>query len=374
MGERSPDLWPCVWALASVLSKEFSGSIFVRGDLGELPGPARLGSRVRFRGDARGQPIRVGIRSRIQPAELGLWGDVRGNCVSVSGALADTLGPAHPISCFALAGYLGFGALAYAVGIPTFREHYRRDQILLPFSPDDRLELPGAGISFLGLGQLGQAYLALLYFLSDRAASQPRIWLIDKDRFEAVNEGTQVLLEPSGDWTNKEKALYLAERMTKWGWNAVADPRELAWGFRRPASGPRIALLGFDNFEARRIAMESGFEWIFDGGIGTSLARPRITWHSLMPGRGQAQRVFAGSEAQGPRLDKEYFEALRQTAGGCGWYVFESIRASAPAMGLIAAAYLWSEVACVLVGQRTSICGSCFAWPLLLPFSREVLS
>src|SRR6266540_576473 len=43
------DLWPCIWALASVLQRQFSGKVFIRVGLTEpLSQPLHLGSRCQF--------------------------------------------------------------------------------------------------------------------------------------------------------------------------------------------------------------------------------------------------------------------------------------------------------------------------------------
>jgi hypothetical protein len=67
-------------------------------------------------------------------------------------------------------------------------------------------------------------------------------------------------------------------------------------------------------------------------------------------------------------------ERLRNTPGGCGLLIYDQIQASAPCMGLVAAAFLWSEVFRFLSGARDQIRGSATIWSPIIPPFREVLS
>jgi hypothetical protein len=110
--ERSSrrDLWPCIWFLASVLHRQFTGRVLL--DVGlrdEFPAPIPLGSRCRFVATSDGfDGITIGLGTNHRAGAI--CGDARGNSISyqelIGGhALAD------PVSCAALAGYLGFSAL-----------------------------------------------------------------------------------------------------------------------------------------------------------------------------------------------------------------------------------------------------------------------
>jgi len=134
-----------------------------------------------------------------------------------------------------------------------------------------------------------------------------------------------------------------------------------------------LVLLGLDNFEARRIATSGGFEWIVEGGIGTSLSKPRITWHSLLPSKELGRRLFAGATENRELAEKEFFEELKRTPGQCGWFSFRNVNASAPTMGLTAAAYVWGEAKSVCTGTKQQVSGMAYLWPSLMPFLRESL-
>jgi hypothetical protein len=372
------DLWPCVWALAAVLSKQFEGRILVRSGFAEqLAGPIALPAAVSFSGKCLTPSIRIGVGCRAPTGGISICGDARSNLISFGSSLDAEYGKAGPISCFALAGYLGFAALAHAVGIPAHREEYCQTTLALPFCPKGRLKLPADGVAILGLGQLGQDYLSLLFFLARGWTETPKVFLLDKDEFELPNRSTQVLLSESDEWSGAQKAPYLAALVRAWGWESFGDRCELKWGYKRKKDEPRLVMLGLDDFDARRIAIESGYEWVVEAGIGTSFVRPRVTWHSLCPERKLGLRLFGGAALEqkvGRLEEKPFFEELRRTPGKCGWVVFNNIRASAPSMGLVAAAYAWAEMMSATAGESVSVGGSVYLWSPLLPYLRESLA
>ncbi len=372
-GKDPDDLWPCVWALAVALSKQFTGTVFLNfPSAGKMPSPVGFNDRVVLGDPASADVIRIGVGTG--EGAFDLYGDTRGNRVSFGHLLEKGSGAANPIGCFALAGYLGFAALGRAVGIPEFAEEYLGNLLELPFDSNTAMELPIDGIAFLGLGQLGHAYLALLFFLMRKCQGAPRVFLLDKDRFEPANEATQMLLESGKPWCGSDKSEYLETVVRGWGAEVTSRNATLDWTFKRNEDLPTLALLGFDNFEARRIAISGGFNWVVEGGIGTSLAKPRITWHSFLPSKELGRSLFTGSAEHGDFAEKEFFETLKRTPGQCGWFSFKNVDASAPTIGLVAAAYVWAETKSVCDGGRREVRGMAYVWPSVLPFHREGLS
>lgn len=374
-GKDSDDLWPCVWALAVALSKQFTGTVFLNfPSADKMSSPAGLSERVVLGEPGSTEVIRIGVGVGADEGPFDLYGDTRGNRISFGYLLDEGHGVANPIGCFALAGYLGFAVLARAVGIATFAEEYVGNILEMPFDASKAMQLPSDGIAFLGLGQLGQAYLALLFFLMRKYHWQPRVFLLDKDRFEPANEPTQMLLEAGEPWSGSEKSEYVGALVRGWGLEVTSRSTTLDWTFKRAEGVPSLALLGFDNFEARRIAINGGFDWIVEGGIGTSLAKPRVTWHSLSPRNELVRHLFTGRAEYREFPEKDFLEALKRTPGQCGWFSFKNVDASAPTMGLVAAAYVWAETKSVCEGRRREVRGMGYVWPSVLPFRREPLS
>lgn len=129
---RREDLWPCVWFLASILERQFFGTIFIDADLASPPSsPADLGPRCLFvkRGFAH-EGLVVGIGATVEGNDT-IWGDARGSYVAYQ-SFVNGDQCASPVSCCTLAGYLGFSALAHAVGIPSFHQVWTQKSLALP--------------------------------------------------------------------------------------------------------------------------------------------------------------------------------------------------------------------------------------------------
>lgn len=370
---RREELWPCVWALTSVLERQFSGTIFVNAGYNRpLPAPMRLGHRVVFDRLAPAHALTIAVGKEIRNRPDVITGDVRG--ISLSwGRLIQNGAPANPVASFALAGYLGYAALGRIVGLDPYHESFTKDKLSLS---NDMSLPPGLpeSLTFIGLGQLGQAYLALLFFLDpDRQCS---IHLIDKDAFEISNRTTQILLEDSESWEGAAKAEYFESQLRELGWKASGEKTKINWGWQRRDDYSPIGVVGVDNFDTRRMATAAGFDWLFEAGVGTSFVQPKVTWHSF-PGRPEFGKIFpADPLLTAPSKPKTDFERqlLNETPGGCGWVRYNNISASAPSLGLVAAAYLWSEILQYSAGRAEAVGGIARLWSPLLPYSRQPLS
>ncbi|MBI3477353.1 MAG: hypothetical protein HY010_16595 [Acidobacteria bacterium] len=371
------DLWPAIWALASVLERQFSGNIYITAGLtSPLRQPAQLSSRCRF---VRHTPLQNAITIHLgclpSSPDLTLCGDARRATVHY-GSVIESSERATPLSCFALAGYLGFAALALAAGIPIYREEFAVPQISLPFQCFELPRLPKGGLQFIGLGHLGQAYIALLFFLAPVIPQVPRIQLVDKDFFESPNWSTQILIETQSQWIGCAKADYLRERAQTWGWEAESERTEITWGWHRSERHSEFAVMGLDKFDVRRMAIAGGYSWVFDAGLGDSFLHPRVSWHSIPANNSLARRLFPSTDPGGmprPQTTTPFIDRLRATPGACGLLIYEGIQASAPSLGMVASAFVWSEILRFLSGEKQQIQGSATIWSPILPPLRNVL-
>lgn len=368
------DLWPAIWALAAVLERQFTGHIVITAGLERpLRQPAMLGPRCHFESRPHSDnAIRIYLGCKPSEPDPALWGDTRKGTIRY-GSLVDSAERASPPGCFALAGYLGFASLALAARLPGYREEFSTNQIELPFQDLQLPKLPDEGLELVGLGHLGQSYLALFFFLALGAWPAPRVQLLDKDFFETPNWSTQILIETQTPWKGEAKAEYLTRRVETWGWDAKSDKTEISWGWHRSQTHSQFALLGLDKFDVRRMAINGGYSWVFDAGVGDSFLRPRISWHSIPADNAVAKRLFPETEATivKPALPATPFiDQLRDTPGGCGLLTYQGITASAPSLGLVAAALLWSEILGFLSGRQQAIRGSATVWSPLLPLLR----
>ena len=359
------DLWPCLWALVIVLERQFLGTIFVKGASGPLNAPRSFGDRVVFADEFPDDAILITLGV---PERGSIFGNAGESSISIDPG-TQVEGRANPLSGFALAGYVGFAALATAVGVPPFRLAYARPSIPIP--PPTHIPLPPA-IALIGLGQLGQAYLALMYFLREAIGWNPRLHVIDRDTFRNENQPTQILYDDCANGESKSE--FLNRRLYEMGFETTGRHSDINWDWRRLPHEPRIALLGLDNMEARRILLHSDFDRLIVGGIGASFTRPRVSWHDL-PSDKQFGSLFQDQEAREPiadRVDPQVRRDLEQTHAGCGWLVFDQITASAPSMGLLAAASVLGRL--FASTDPTITAGGALLWSQLLPHWRERLN
>lgn len=369
------DLWPAIWALAAVLERQFFGRVFIRCGLTScLPAPVPLGPRCEFTNHA--QPVILSIGIGLASASNGiptLIGDARQGAVAVGELLIGLMENPSPIECFLLAGYLGFAALAAMVGIPEYRVELAHRQLTVGYDVallKQRIaDIPG--YTCVGLGQLGQAYLALLYFLREGKMTGLRLALIDRQAFEDDNGRTQILLVEDASWRNRDKHQYIAEVSDGWGANVAPRKHEIQWGWKKSVDDPGFALVGLDDLEVRRMVMAAGFDRLLEAGVGTDLLRPRVSWHAVPGNPTLGRRLFPDAN---PKKDivvnGDWVGALKQTPGECGWVRFRDISATAPCMGVAAAAFAMSELGCDTTGSMATT-GCAMLWSPCLPILRE---
>ena len=376
------DLWPGIWALAATLSRQFSGYVFISAGL-EVPlaVPTSLSSRCIFTASPPSCSLAVGL-GQIPPKSDGMlwWGDTRADQITVGKALEGNE-RATPWGAFAIAGYLAYALLASAAGLAPYKERFCKTTITIGPPELSGFDVSSHSLAILGLGHLGNAYLALLFFIAKRNGGFPRLMLLDRGEgggnLEAANWKTHILLPETSTWAGALKTAVFGELMKAHGAIVNTDPTTLDWGWKRPSTHPPIALLGFDSFDARRMAMAAGYDWLIDSGIGMEFDRPRISWHSLPSDREVGKMLFGenpnGDKFQIP-MDSPLAKSLDDVADPCGWVrLFHGISAAAPSMGIVAAAYSWVEVMKALDGIRVPLCGSAYLWSPGIPASVELL-
>jgi hypothetical protein len=251
-----------------------------------------------------------------------------------------------------LAGYVGFQVLATLAEVPAGRAEFAKRTLVVEYDAlalEAKLRQP-EGFMFIGMGQVGQAFLALLWFWLKGDFCRRPLAIIDDDQFIDKNGRTQVLLVQGGDWLDKEKAKYMCSIAE--GWNASAKPLpgkiDFAW---RRGSNPALAFLGTHDFESRRMACVAGFEEIVECGVGTDMMAPRISWVSARGNMGMkaAKALFKdrNTGAVAVIANAEWVEQLKAQPGACGWVQFQGVSATAPCLGITAVAYALAESACV---------------------------
>jgi hypothetical protein len=363
------DLGPAIWALASVLERQFRGRVYLDIGSAAFPqGPVPLGPRCKLGPCEDVDAISIGLGN--VPSKVPLQGDARLHRIGITPL--DGARPS-PIECFAIAGYLGYSAIALALDIPSNREWAGTSSIEIAYSQDDLTSALRAadGFTLIGLGQVGQAFLALLWFLYGGDFGRRALALIDPQQFEDTNQRTQILLSEGGSWEGAYKATYVGEVAQRWNASPRAVEGGIGWGWQR-GSFPGIALVGPHDFEVRRMACKAGFTRIVECGVGTDLLAPRVSWHAISGGStARAAALFPDSEVGRPTLNTApWIAELKKTPGECGWVQFLGVSSTAPCLGIAAVAYAMAEIA----SSEHVIRGSSLLWSQLLPRFRESVS
>lgn len=123
-------------------------------------------------------------------------------------------------------------------------------------------------IWFVGLGNLGQAYLWSLFSLPYAAPSDVLLFLQDDDLIDPENWGTSILVEKGryGDLKTKIAEEWVERR----GFQARRVDRRIDKHFRRYEHEPQIVISGLDKMEPRRVLGGAGFDCIIDCGLGAT--------------------------------------------------------------------------------------------------------
>lgn len=337
------DLWPAVWALASVLERQLTGRVYIdAGITAALPAPVSLGPSSSFGQLMDPAALVVELGTRSDPVCIA--GDACKHVVSLD-PLPIGEKPT-PIECFALAGYLGYQVLAKLAKIPVERIAFTRRSVRLDYDDqilDAKLMQPG-GFMFVGMGQVGQAFLALLWFWLQGDFGGRRLVVIDDDRFIRKNGRTQILLVDGAAWINEEKAKYVSGLADNWNATSKPLPGKIDFSWRR-GQHPSLAFLGTHDFESRRMACVAGFEEIIECGVGTDMMSPRITWVSARGDTRSAKVLFADRNTANTVVTAgaAWVNELKGQPGNCGWVEFEGVSATAPCLGVAAVAYALAE-------------------------------
>jgi hypothetical protein len=154
----------------------------------------------------------------------------------------------------------------------------RRTQRLSPLTPDNpdsegfTLTLLPAAAWVLGLGNIGQALLWVLGFLPYSDPANVHLVLQDMDTSGPENSEIQILTRPH--WVCQKKTRMAASWAEQRGFSTTINELPFSANTVRAADNPGLAFVGVDNLEGRRSAArdESGFDLIFDAGLGATAA------------------------------------------------------------------------------------------------------
>ena len=200
-----------------------------------------------------------------------------------------------------------------------------------------------AGLWFLGLGHLGQAFLWTLGLLPFANPSECELMLQDFDSIEEANVGSGLLCGESDIGTPKARVC------SKWiemrGFKTKLCERPFDETIRRLSNEPAIALCGFDKAEPRRVLENAGFLRILECGLGGSINDFDLIHIHNFPGSRAARDIWK-SVGKLTVSNPKVAAALSSSAEVCGSLAIETAGKSVSTsfIGAMAAALVFGEL------------------------------
>ncbi len=131
--------------------------------------------------------------------------------------------------------------------------------------PDDITWAPSR-YWLVGLGHLGQGYLWSIGMFTYAASENVRLLLEDTDIVSKANLSTGLLLNE--DMLGGRKTRVVAARIEQLGLTTNLFERRLVSGEEPILDEPRLALIGVDNPQTRRVLSDCNFDLVIDVGLG----------------------------------------------------------------------------------------------------------
>lgn len=232
-------------------------------------------------------------------------------------------------------------AFQFLLNLPGTDAGYRQVSLDLWMSeePEPALRRAPAGWWLVGLGHLGQAYAWVLSYLAYPDSRQVEVFLQDFQVSAVANYSTSVLTPRN---TIVPKTRLVATALDSAGFTSRIVERRMD-EHTLPASAEQghVALIGVDNFEARRIESDMGWRRVIDAGLGAGSRNfTSISLHSFPGGRSSHEvGVWANDVAPVDALpDVPGFDDLGKRFEHCGVLQLAGKAVGVPFVGMTAAA------------------------------------
>lgn len=176
--------------------------------------------------------------------------------------------PTNVLAAIAAASLAVSEAFQFLLNLPGIDAGYRQVSLNLWMSdePEPVLERAPAGWWLVGLGHLGQAYAWVLSHLAYPDCRQVEIFLQDFQLSAVANYSTSVLTPRD---TTAPKTRLVATALDRAGFTSrIVERRMDDRTIPAPSEQGHIALIGVDNFAARRIESDMGWRRVIDAGLG----------------------------------------------------------------------------------------------------------
>ena len=214
--------------------------------------------------------------------------------------------------------------------------------------PGPRLVYLPKALWFVGLGNLGQAYLWSLSMLPYTQPQQVELFFQDFDIVKDVNWGTSILVrrQQYGMLKNRAAEDWALGR----GFGVKRIDRRFDHTTARQDGDPAVALSGLDSLGARRLLGVAGFDFVIDCGLGaTALDYRKFRLTVFDPPYGPEDHFHAieddadARNVRNLRLPAYQDELARDPQAGCGMAELAGASAAVPFVSAFASALVITQ-------------------------------
>jgi len=233
-------------------------------------------------------------------------------------------------------------------------------QDMLDPGPDLKSVYLPASLWFVGLGNLGQAFLWSLTLLPYARPDEVVLLFQDDQCVEKENWGTSVLVKRECYGTLKTRVA--EDWAIQRGFRARRIDRRLDANLFRSPFEPGIALTGLDRMPARRLLGGRGFEYVIDAGLGATVIDYRKFRVNVFDQAADPALHFAGVEdlSEEQVHDLMQLPSYKQLAesrgdGGCGAATLAGKSVAVPFVSAFTGALAVTQAVRLASGERHHI-------------------
>jgi hypothetical protein len=194
---------------------------------------------------------RAGIRPTHSPQPQG------GGRVSLAGIAAAAVAVSQAFSFIMGNKIAGWESWDVNLWDPTDKTSLGPEHVRLPLN-----------LWFIGMGNLGQAYLWSLMLLPFKSPKNIQPVFQDMDHVKEENIVTSILATET--WVGKRKTLLAADWALKRGFDPKIWDFALNEKFQNPVDDPFYALAGLDSMDARKLLSYCKFPYLLNAGLGST--------------------------------------------------------------------------------------------------------
>lgn len=227
--------------------------------------------------------------------------------------------------------------------------------------PDFRNVFLPASLWFIGLGNLGQAFLWSMTLLPYPKPEEVLLLFQDDQRIGKENWGTSILVERGryGILKNRIAEDWAMQR----GFRVRRIDRRLDENLFRTPAEPGIALAGLDRMPARRLLGGRGFEYVIDAGLGATVTDYRKFRLNVFDSSTNPSNHFADVEDETEQVIHSLMQlpAYKKLAegrgdGGCGAAMLAGSSVAVPFVSAFVGALAITQAIRISSGEAPHVC------------------